>query len=435
MNIHTDVLIVGTGAAGLYCALNLREDLNITLLSKSSANECNSFLAQGGISVARGEKDFPSFIDDTLKAGNYKNDKKAVQVLASESMDAIDNLVSLGVPFDSDLEGNVLYTREGAHSINRIVHCADRTGEKVHSYLLKEVLKRDNITMLEDSFLVDLITKNNKCIGGVAFNKNNPINIFAKSVVIATGGIGGLFNNSTNFQSISGDGIAIAFRRGVNVINMNYIQFHPTALYDDYSMSRKFLISEAVRGEGGKLLNINGERFVDELLPRDKVTAEIFKEEMRTSSNFVYLDTTFMKKDFLAKRFPTIYDECFKRGIDISNEPIPVTPAQHYFMGGISVDLNSRTSMENLYACGEASCTGVHGSNRLASNSLLEGLVFSKRAATHINNNIRPYNICSYDSTPTIEGDKDYYKKLFKNILIQAICDVRGDIVNELVAL
>lgn len=433
MTINTDILIIGTGIAGLYCSLNLRKDLSITLISKSSAQECNSYLAQGGISVAKGKEDFPLFIEDTLKAGNYKNNELAVKVLVNESMDAIQDLVDLNVPFDRDDKGNLLYTKEGAHCTNRIVHCKDRTGEEIHSTLFKEVLKRNNITVSENTFFVDFITKENSCLGITAIKDNNSLNILAKAVVLCTGGIGGIFINSTNYKSITGDGIAIAIRRGVKVKNLSFIQFHPTSLYDSSPSTRKFLISEAVRGEGGKLLNVFGERFVDELLPRDKVAAAIFDELKKTDSKFVYLDVTFMGENFLRKRFPTIYNECLKRGIDISKDLIPVTPAQHYLMGGIEVDLNSRTSMKNLYACGEVSCTGVHGANRLASNSLLEGLVFSKRAAIDINKNI---NYSSIESTEFIfapEGNIDFYREFYKSILVQEICKVRGDIIDELV--
>ncbi|GIM29438.1 L-aspartate oxidase [Clostridium polyendosporum] len=433
MTIYTDVLIIGTGIAGLYCALNLRKDLNITLISKSSAQECNSYLAQGGISVAKGKEDLPLFVEDTLKAGDYKNNKLAVEVLVNESIGAIDGLIKFNVPFDRDDEGNLLYTKEGAHCTNRIVHCKDRTGEEIHSALFKEILKRNNITVLENTFFIDFITKENSCLGITAIKDNNALNILAKAVVLCTGGIGGIFINSTNYKSISGDGIAIALRRGVKIKNLNYIQFHPTSLYDNSSSARKFLISEAVRGEGGKLLNIFGERFVDELLPRDKVTAAIFNELKNTDSKFVYLDVTFIDKNFLIKRFPTIYNECLKRGIDISKDLIPVTPAQHYLMGGIEVDLNSKTSMKNLYACGEASCTGVHGANRLASNSLLEGLVFAKRAAIDINKNIEYNSIQSTEFIFAPEGNINFYQEFYKSILVQEICKIRGDIIDELV--
>lgn len=387
MEMKVDVLIAGSGVAGLYCALNLNRNLKILIITKSKITATNTYLAQGGISTARDKKDIPLFIEDTLKAGQYKNNKQSVRILAEESMENIHNILELGV--DLDKTGNNLqFTREGAHSINRIVHSKDTTGKALADALIEQVHKFTNVTILEDTALVDIITDGNKCIGGIAFKDDTQINIHSKIMIMATGGIGGIFNNSTNQRHLTGDGIAIAVKNNIQLKDLNYIQFHPTALHDENSDNRRFLISEAVRGEGGKLYNSKGERFVDELLPRDVVSHAINEEILKSGVPYVNLDITFLDSEYIKKRFPNIYEECLHRGIDITKQPIPVSPAQHYFMGGIQTDFNSKTSMDNLYAVGEISCTGVHGANRLASNSLLEGLVFSHRAAEAINSTI-----------------------------------------------
>ncbi|SHI39001.1 L-aspartate oxidase [Clostridium cavendishii DSM 21758] len=411
--MEVDILIVGTGVSALYLALNLSEKLNILMVSKTSVDETNSFLAQGGISVARNKADIPTFIEDTLKAGKYLNNKNSVEILAKESMDNIKNLIKLGVPFDTKND-KLCFTKEGAHSINRIVHVKDETGKGVSTVLLNEVLKRKNITLLENTTLIDLITNGNSCNGGRFIIKNANLNIlnkiyskkslkpslttiikddtftlnvFSKVTVLATGGIGGLFKDSTNMRSLTGDSIYLSLKHNIMLKDLDYIQIHPTALYTTHG-SRRFLISEALRGEGAILLNSKGNRFVNELLPRDIVSKAILNEINSSINPYVYLDISFKDSDYLKNRFPAIYLKCLEEGLDLTKEPIKVSPAQHYFMGGIAVDLNSKTSMKNIYAIGETSCTGVHGANRLASNSLLEALVFSKRAALDINKNI-----------------------------------------------
>lgn len=435
MILNTDVLIIGAGVTGLNFALNLRDDLDVMVLAKDTLNECNSYLAQGGISVLRNEEDYETYVKDTLAAGNFKNRRQAVEILVKESRNAINKLEQLEVPFNRDKDGELIYTREGAHSVNRIVHCDDNTGEQLHKVLSKKVREKANVKIIENCFFADLLTVRNKCIGALAINREEELNIIAKAVVIATGGIGGLFKNSTNFHSISGDGLAIAIKNNIKVENLDYIQFHPTAFYEDIKDKRRLLISEAVRGEGGRLVNKAGERFVNELLPRDKVTQAILEEEFKSKSKHVYLDISFLDRDFVKKRFPNIYRSCLDRGVDITKEPIPVTPAQHYFMGGIKVDMYCRTSMENLYAAGEVSSTGLHGANRLASNSLLESLVFSNRAVNYINNNLLPYTVIYKDLIKRVEGDREYYSNDLSIILQEEIKKVRGDIVNELVAL
>lgn len=431
MDIFTDILIVGTGVAGLYSALNLRKDLKITMISKGKLDECNTNLAQGGICVARGYTDMDSFIEDTLKAGQYENNINAVKTLVEESIENVNNLCKLGVDFDKDKEG-LRYTREGAHSINRIVHYKDITGKRVEEVLLDNVKSKNNITIYENCHLIDVLKKDNICTGGICLKNKEQINIHSKVTILATGGIGGVFKNSTNQRILTGDGISIALKNGVKVKDLNYIQFHPTAFFTDSPNKRKFLISESVRGEGGRLLNCKGERFVDELLPRDVVTKHIYEEEKKNDSKNVYLDISFMPKDFLIKRFPNIYIKCLENGVDITKQPIPVSPAQHYFMGGIDVDLYGKTSLKNLYAFGEVCCTGVHGTNRLASNSLLEGLVFSKRGALDINSIIDTLKII-HTNAPKLENNLAYYENINKKTLIDNVIKFRGDLRNELV--
>lgn len=428
-NNYVDVLIVGSGVAGLYCALNLRNDLDIMVVSKDKLDCTNTYLAQGGISVARNKDDVPFFVEDTLKAGQYKNDLQAVKVLTRESIENVDYLVSLGLDVDKDEDGNWDYTKEGAHCVNRIVHTQDNTGENVAKTLIKNALSRNNIRISEDTFLVDIIEKNNKCIGGILLKDDEQINVFAKCVILACGGIGGLYKNSTSQRILRGDGLAVSLRHDVELKDINYIQIHPTAFYDESDDERRFLISESVRGEGGKLYNINGERFIDELLPRDVVSKAIFKEMKKTNSNYVYLDVSFLDSDYLKNRFSTIYNKCLEKGTDITKKPIKVSPAQHYFMGGIKVNLDSETSMENLYAVGETACTGIHGANRLASNSLLEGLVFSKRAANVINNKIDNLNLSKID-IDEIYKSREEIEENNRCLVIQAIRE-KGGVIDD----
>lgn len=428
-NKYVDVLIVGSGVAGLYSALNLRDDLDVMVVSKDKIDCTNTSLAQGGISVARDVNDVPYFIEDTLKAGQYKNDVQAVKVLTKESIENVDSLVALGLDVDKDDEGNWDYTKEGAHCVNRIIHTQDNTGENVEKTLVENVLNRKNIKVYEDTFLVDIIEKNNKCIGAILFKDNKQINVFAKSVILACGGIGGLYKNSTSQRILKGDGLAVALRHDVELKDINYIQIHPTAFYDESDDERRFLISESVRGEGGKLYNINGERFVDELQPRDVVSQAIFKEMEKTNSPYVLLDISFLDENYLKNRFSTIYNKCLEKGTDITKEPIKVSPAQHYFMGGIKVNLDSETSMENLYAVGETACTGIHGANRLASNSLLEGLVFSKRAAKLINHKTDTFNLTKIDIDRIYKSQKEIEED--NRILVVNAIKGKGGVIDD----
>lgn len=386
--MNYDVLIVGTGIAGLYTALNLRDDIRILMITKNSFRDCNSYLAQGGISTSLGLFDEENYFNDTVKAGNYHNDTKAVKLLIKNSIENINTLIKLGVPFDKTKE-KLNYTREGGHSEFRIVHVKDETGKSVTETLLNIVSKKRNITMLENTALIDLICKDNTCYGGILRDSHRTYKVNSKFTILATGGIGGIFNSTTNVEYLTGDGLNISLKHNIETKDMEYLQLHPTVLYEPDVKGKKLLLSESLRGEGGIIVNQNKEVFINPLLPRDIVSTSILNEISKTPTNpYVYLDMTKKSKEFLMYRFPFLYNECLKRGYKMDKDLIPIAPAHHYCMGGIKVDLFSRTSMNNLYAVGEASCTGVHGSNRLASNSLLEALVFAKQASENINSKI-----------------------------------------------
>lgn len=386
--MNYDVLIVGTGVGGLYTAINLDENIKILIITKDSIRDCNSYLAQGGVTTSLGEEDLESFINDTLKAGNYKNNIKAVSEIGNNSINNIKNLIRLGVPFENK-DGKLKYTREGGHSKNRIVYCMDQTGKAIVEKLIEVVNDKNNITIMENTKITDILIEDNTCYGACIASGKKLIKVNVKAVVLATGGIGGIFNSTTNFSSMTGDGLALAIKHNVKLKDMEYLQLHPTVLYEDEKQGRRLLLSESLRGEGGVLVNLNGEKFIDSLLPRDVVSAAVLKEIDKTPDRpYVYLDMTSFTKEYLMNRFPYIYDECLKRQLKMELDLLPVAPAHHYCMGGIEVDLYSRTNIEHLYAVGEVSCTGVHGSNRLASNSLLEALVFGEKAAENINSKI-----------------------------------------------
>ncbi len=383
-----DVIIIGTGVAGLFAALNLSKDKKVLVLTKTIADESDSFLAQGGICVQRDDHDYDSFIEDTLKAGHYENDRNSVAIMVKQSREIINDLLNIGVEFDRDNSG-FSYTKEGAHSKPRILHHKDKTGKEISSKLLEKVRQLKNVEISENTLLLDILADDNHCYGVVVRDKDNNLqNLYAHFTIFATGGIGGLYEKSTNYPHLTGDAIAIAIRRNIRLKNINYIQIHPTALYTEQP-GRAFLISESVRGEGAVLLDKEGNRFTDELQARDIVAKKINEQMDKDNAKHVWLYLDGQVKGEIAKRFPSIYERCLQEGYDITKDRIPVVPAQHYFMGGIEVDTQSKTSMDNLYAVGETSCNGVHGKNRLASNSLLESLVFSKRAAFDINNSWR----------------------------------------------
>lgn len=379
-NVKTDIVIVGCGVAGLYCALHLPQDKQIVMVSKDAFERSDSFLAQGGICVLRDDADYDSYYEDTMKAGHYENNPRSVELMIRSSQRVIEELVGYGVDFEKD-ENGFVYTREGAHSSPRILFHEDETGKEITSHLLAAVKERSNVTLIEHYTMVDLLTKGNTCYGIIGRDAEGAFStITADYTVLATGGIGGLYEHSTNFRHLTGDALAVALRHNVKLQDIDYIQIHPTTLYQT-KPGRKFLISESVRGEGAILLNSKGERFVDELLPRDVVTQAILREMKKEGTKHVWLSLAPIPEGEIKSHFPNIYKRCLEEGYDITKEPIPVVPAQHYFMGGVAVDEYSKTSMERLYAVGETACNGVHGKNRLASNSLLESLVFAERAA------------------------------------------------------
>ena len=411
--IETDIFIVGTGCSGLYCALNLPRDKQILMITKSDVRSSDSYLAQGGICVLKDESDYDSYFEDTLKAGHYENNKESVDIMIRTSQEVISDLIGYGVDFEHTTDGELAYTREGGHSDKRILFHEDETGEEITHTLLNRVLELPNVTILERTALIDIIEENNTCYGGVIKKEDGTIDTvaFRDDMVLACGGIGGLYKHSTNFRHLTGDGIAIAVKHGIERQDIDYIQIHPTTLYSDKPQDRSFLISESVRGEGAVLLDKNMERFTDELQPRDVVTAAIRKQMKKDGTEFVWEDLRTIPKDVVENHFPNIVEHCKQRGFDVYTEPIPVVPAQHYSMGGIKVDHNSATTMNNLYAVGETACNGVHGVNRLASNSLLESLVFAKRAAHKINADAVGLNAVP---EPNWEERQAIVNKLFK---------------------
>ena len=375
-----DVVIVGTGVSGLFHALNLPEDKRILMLTKADLESSDSFLAQGGICVMRDETDYDSYFEDTMKAGHYENRKESVDIMIRSSREIIDDLVSYGVDFEKK-NGEFCYTREGAHSKPRILFHEDITGKEITSKLLAQVKKRANVEILEYTTMTDIIEEAGKCCGIYAAEQDgDQLKIEADYTIFASGGIGGLYEHSTNFPHLTGDALEVAKKHDIRLEHLDYVQIHPTTLYSE-KPGRRFLISESVRGEGAVLYNKDKERFVNELLPRDVVTKAIREQMAKDGTKYVWLSMEHIPEETILKHFPNIYEHCLEEGYDVTKECIPVVPAQHYFMGGIWVDRNSHTSMAHLFAVGETSCNGVHGANRLASNSLLESLVFAKRAA------------------------------------------------------
>ena len=382
-NLQADVVIVGTGVGGCFSALNLSEDLSIIMITKSDLESSDSFLAQGGICVLHDDDDYDSYFEDTMRAGHYENRKESVDIMIRGSQDVIHDLIGYGVDFAKE-DGKLLYTREGAHSRPRILFHEDITGKEITSKLLAQIKTRKNIQIMEYTTMTDILISKGACAGIEAETSDHKkIYIHADQTIFASGGIGGRYQHSTNFPHLTGDALDISKKHGIRLEHLDYVQIHPTTLYSKKS-GRRFLISESVRGEGALLYDKNGNRFVDELLPRDVVTKAIQEQMKKDGTDHVWLSLEKIPKEIILSHFPNIYQHCLEEGYDATKEWIPVVPAQHYFMGGIWVDSDSHTSMPNLYAVGETSCNGVHGKNRLASNSLLESLVFAKRAARKI---------------------------------------------------
>lgn len=383
--MKTDILIVGAGCAGLYCALHLPQDRQIWILTKDEITHSDSFLAQGGICMLKEESDYDSYYEDTMRAGHYENNPESVEIMIRSSENTIQDLIDYGVDFQREEDGSLSFTKEGGHSAKRILFHADITGREITEKLLEQVKRRPNIKIMEYYTMVDLLCRDNDCYGAVVRNPGGAIDrIYAETTVLACGGIGGLYLHTTNYRHLTGDGIAVALKHHIALEHINYVQIHPTTLYSDKPEERSFLISESVRGEGAVLYNARKERFVNELLPRDVLTEKIYEQMEKDHMPYVWLSMERIPKEELLNHFPNIVKRCREQGYDVFRECIPVVPAQHYFMGGIKVSMSGETSMRQLYAVGETACNGVHGKNRLASNSLLESLVFAKRAAKKI---------------------------------------------------
>lgn len=416
--MQADVVIVGTGAAGLFAALNLPRDRKILIITKKDAESSDSFLAQGGICVLKDESDYESYFEDTMRAGHYENRKESVDIMIRSSREVIRELIGYGVKFErrggsaeqdatetrkkpdkqepagqENFLDDYAFTREGAHSRPRILFHEDVTGKEITSKLLAQVRSLENVRIMEYTTMTDIIVEGidgqpggdaGQCAGIIAEDaQGNVLTIRAPYTILASGGIGGLYEHSTNYPHLTGDALRIAEKHGIRLEHLDYVQIHPTTLYSR-KPGRRFLISESVRGEGAILLDKNGKRFTDELQPRDVVTAAIREQMKKDGTDHVWLSMERIDKDTIMNHFPNIYEHCLEEGYDVTKEWIPVVPAQHYFMGGIWVDSDSQTSMKHLFAAGETSCNGVHGANRLASNSLLESLVFAQRGAHKI---------------------------------------------------
>ena len=382
-----DVLIIGSGIAGVYTALELSEQYKIGIVTKEEVEISNSVLAQGGIAVSLDKNDSPeSHMKDTLYAGAGLCNEASVKVLVEEAAGNIGKVCQYGVKFDKAPNHRELALgREAAHSTNRIIHAGDSTGKAVCDTLIHRASQKKNIHIIERIWVLDLLAEEKKCYGVIALDeKTGQYKVFYAGLVIcASGGFGQLYQYTTNPEVSTGDGTACAYRAGAPVMDMEFVQFHPTVLY--HERNRSFLISEAVRGDGAVLRNASGERFMPryhelaELAPRDVVSRSIFKEMKRTGESHMNLDITHKDRAYLEQRFPMMFATCLEYGIDMSKNTIPIAPAEHYCMGGIKTGIDGETAIENFFACGEVACTGIHGANRLASNSLLEGLVFGRR--------------------------------------------------------
>ena len=386
MQTSYDVLIVGSGVAGLGTALNLPDDLDVLVISKDYAWECNTFFAQGGIAVAPNEADISLHVEDTLNAGAGHCNKSAVELLCSEGPKAISNLIDLGFKFDKDDSGNLLYTKEAAHSTNRILHAGgDATGRELHLFLMNSL----RFPILYNTQVVDLLIKDDVCYGVEVFHDDKVFNIYAKKVVIASGGVGSLYEYHTNSRTISADMHGICCEHDIELRDMEMMQFHPTVFVESFTV-RKQLLSEALRGEGAKVIDEDGKRFLfdydkrGELSPRN-IVSEALYEHHRKSAKRIYLDVSDFETEHFKKRFPSIYFNMKDLGFNLPADLIPISPAFHYAIGGVKTNFDAKIdTIKDIYFVGEIASVGVHGANRLASNSLLEGLVFSKRVASDI---------------------------------------------------
>lgn len=412
MKKEYDVVIVGAGVAGLYAALQFTEDVSVLVVSKREFTLSNSSLAQGGVAAVldKNHDNFKLHIADTLIAGKFKNNLSAVEKLVSEGPSDVMRLKEIGVDFDTEKSGELSKTLEAGHSRNRIVHHKDSTGKAIVDTLIEAVSKKPNVEMIENTFVFEINkVENGFWIGLLSGGVISQIG--ARYTLIATGGIGRIYRYTTNSAIATGDGIALAHMLGARINHLSRIQFHPTAFAAENARER-FLISEAVRGEGAVYLNCKGERFAfkyderGELAPRDVVSDAVIRESIATGSEKFYLDITHKDADFIKNRFPMIYSRCLEEGIDMTKDKIPVFPCQHYLMGGIQVSVNAQTTVEGLYAAGECTHTGVHGANRLASNSLLEALVYSRNAAQHMMYKLKKLEKAPLGKAPKLPNGK-----------------------------
>ncbi len=429
-DMKTDLLVIGAGLAGLFTALNVSPQTRVILLAKETFVNSNSMLAQGGIAAEMNDdvQLHASHIEDTMKAGSRINDLEAVRMLVDNADEAIRKLMSFGVQFDRGMDDEILLTKEGGHRYRRIIHSGgDATGFRTTKSLVDILVQHPNITVLQHTMAIDVLKDaQGVCVGTTVLSDTDGyFAIFAKKTVLATGGIGSVYNATTNDLSATGDGIGIAYRAGAAIRNMEFVQFHPTAFFVDEGRARqRFLISEAVRGEGATLLNIQKERFMSkydpermELAPRDVVSQAIYREMYDTWTDHVYLDTRHLDAKFLESRFPTIFAKCKENGIIMGIDLIPVAPCEHFSCGGVTADLKGETTVPNLYAVGECAYSGVHGANRLASNSLLECAVFGLAIAREIDRSLE-----TGEEVPTSAYPKDIpsyaynYKPIRKKI-------------------
>ncbi|NOU61529.1 L-aspartate oxidase [Marinifilum caeruleilacunae] len=384
-----DFLIIGSGLAGLYSAIEASKYGSVAIVTKSKLDVSNSYYAQGGIAAVTSDTDFPELhLEDTIVAGRGLCDYTPVDILVNEGPERIKDLIEMGMQFDTE-NGELALALEGGHHRRRVLHAGgDSTGKKLVQFLIQKVLDSNKIEIFENQMVYQLLVADKHCFGAKSFNITNHRNLCvqAKSTILTLGGASAVYQRSTNPETTVGDGIALAYQAGAQIADMEFIQFHPSSFYTDKGYT--FLISEAVRGEGAHLLNSNGERFMleihdlAELAPRDIVARSIFNEMQKYNTNHVMLSLKHLDSEKLRKRFPSIYEKCKESGADFLSE-IPIAPAAHYTVGGIKTDINGQTNISNLYACGELASTGVMGANRLASNSLLECLVFGKRAIAH----------------------------------------------------
>ncbi len=391
--IKTDFLVIGSGLAGLNFASKVSYYGDVIVLTKKSRTDANTNYAQGGIAAVFGKDDsFENHIEDTLKVGEGISDKKAVTVMVKEGPRLVRELIDLGVRFSMKMGENgkahLDLWKEGGHSRRRILHAQDLTGREIERAMLAHIREKPNVRILENFIVIDLIIEDKKCFGAYALDTQTMeiVSFISPITMLATGGGGQVYLHTTNPGIATGDGIAMAFLGGARVANLEFVQFHPTTLFSRNPMERNILISEAVRGEGGILVDKKGERFMEnhplkELAPRDIIARTIDRILKETGDECVFLDIRHMGETKIKDKFPNIYRDCLEQGVDITSEPIPVVPAAHYLCGGVKTDLWGKTDIDGLYAAGETSYTGVHGANRLASNSLLEALVFSSRAA------------------------------------------------------